>query len=380
MPKQPESHSKAAPPDGAKLPRIIIIESTALFQLGWQLEHVDFSDLLQWKDLLKFSIAVSHVSWLEFMRARYKQVDECISKERQLRSSLLKLGQGCTELKAIDDRLVELRRNLENLFQKKLSKLGVQVLPIAKLDLETLLHMSIENVAPFEEAAEKGFRDSLIMFSILEAIKGRPELNAMVVSADTLFVQGILAKQAEYRTALSVVGDLKKAVGYIGGFVDKAVRALRNKEKLEAKELLLKYRPEIEKAVGEIRELSYFDIPSALSGGHVERILSLRFNEVESATWKNRTENAATILFSLKCTLTVLVSPPIWEFLNARLQIGGGSTLLTPGNQDPKESQMEKTVFGTAEFAMKEGERGLIRLDIDTKLPMEDLVQLTASE
>jgi hypothetical protein len=360
-----------------KLPKVVILESTALFQLGSLFESVDFSDLQQWRKLLKFEIAVSQVSWLEFLRLRREQVAECINRVRQLRSSLGKLGQNDVELTPVEERLTDLDKNLVAFFEKKLSASEIQILPLAKPSLELLLQMAIENTPPFEQSGEKGFRDSLIMFSILDAIRNRPELNAIVVSNDALFTQGVLARQAEYATTVKVVSDLKKAVAYIDGSVDVVLRARRAEEKQEAKALLLQYLPEIEKAVNEIRELSYFDV--AHTGRTVERVLSLRFNDVDSATWKNRSENSATILFSLKCSLTVLVGPPIWDVLNSRYQIGGGSTLLTPRNTDPKEVQMEKAVYGIATFLGKEGERKLDHLQIDTSLPVEDLAELTAT-
>jgi len=366
---------------GSRMPRMVILESTALFQLGSLFEHVDFADLLEWKKLLKFDTAVSHASWLEFLRQRKTQVLECINKVQQLRSSLEKLGQDPTDLKAIEDRLGVLDKTLASVYEKKLSDLGIRILPLAKCDVERLLQMSIENVPPFERSREKGFRDSLIMFSILEAIKGRPDLNAFVVSEDKLFTKGILAKQSEYGTVVNVVEDIKKVNVHIVGLVDEAVRSLQSKQKQEATKLLLKYRPVIERAVQNIREFSTLEIPNTLFGGTVERILSFEFNDVNSATWKTRTENSATILFSLKCTLTALVGPPFWEFVNrTRYQVGGGSTMLTPTNQDPKETKMEKIVFGVAEFTKKNGDLELVRLRVDQSLPTEDLAQLMTTD
>ena len=151
---------------------------------------MDFAELLELKELLFFDIVVSRVSWLEFLRKRKTQVSECVAKIRQLRSSLEKLGQSPTELTAIYDRLRDFEKNLETIFEKKLSDVGIGILPLAKCDLEDLLRMAIENVPPFEESHEKGFRDSLIMFSILEAIKGVPEKNALLVSDDKLLTEG----------------------------------------------------------------------------------------------------------------------------------------------------------------------------------------------
>ena len=337
---------------GSRMSRIVILESTALFQLGSLFEDVDFADLLQLKKLLKFEIAVSLVSWMEFLRKRKVQVSDCIGRLRQLRSSLEKLGQSPDELNAIEARLIALEKNLTTVFEEKLASLGIIVLPLAKRDLEELLHMSIENLPPFEETHEKGFRDSLIMFSILETIKNHPERNALVVCADKRLGEGLLARQAEYGTVVNVFQDIGMANAHILGLVDEVLSARRTKEKQEAKELLLKYRLEIEKAVDSIREFSFFEIPSTPLGGPVERILSFKFNDVNAATWKTQTEKSATILFSLKCTLTALVGPPIWEFMNTRYQVGG-STVLTPTNRDSKEVKIEKIVFGVAEFVKK---------------------------
>ncbi|MGB8476650.1 MAG: PIN domain-containing protein, partial [Candidatus Acidiferrum sp.] len=267
------------------------------------------------------------------------------------------------ELLAIEDRVNDLAKNLAAVFEKKLASLGIGILPLARVDPELLLGMSIETIPPFEDSHEKGFRDSLIMFSILEAIKGQPEKNALLVTNDKLLTEGILASEKEYGTSINVVADTNTAVVYIVSLVDEVLRARRNKEKLEAKELLLKYRPEIETAVDSIREFSIWDLPSSLSGGSVERILSFTFNDINSATWKTRTENSATILFSLKCTLTAIVGQPLWELMNrTRYQVGGGITMLTPTNQEPKETTIEKVVFGVAEFVKNDGGLKLARL------------------
>src|SRR5260370_35170626 len=152
---------EAQPAPRPKMPRIVVIESTALFQLGFLFEHVDFADLLQLKKLLKFDIVVSRVSWMEFLRKRKAQVSDCIERIRRLRSSLEKLGQSPDELKAIEDRMTDLDKNLDAVFEKKLASLGVAILPLAKSYLENLLHMSIGNIPPLEDPNEMGFLDSL---------------------------------------------------------------------------------------------------------------------------------------------------------------------------------------------------------------------------
>ena len=348
------------------------------FQLGSQFEHVDFADLLELTKLVKFDIVVSRVSWLEFLRKRKIQTLECISKVRQLRASLEKLGQNGDELKAIEDRMANFEKNLEEVFEKKLSDLKIGTLKLVECRIEDLLKMSIENTPPFEESNEKGFRDSLIMFSILEAVKGRPDLNALVVSGDKLFAEGILSRQKEYGTSITVVEDLGSAVAHILTLVDEVLRNQRQKEKKEAKDLLLKNQSEIEKAVEKIREFSYLELMDSKLG-YIERVVSLKFKDVASATWKSRTEDSATILFALNCQLTVLVSAP-WGFLDTRYQVGGGQVITTGGTGKPEEKTIEKIVFGVAEFTKKNGDFQLVRLETDKSLPTEDLVKLISRE
>jgi len=370
-----------------KMPRLVILESTALFQLGSLFEQVDFENLLQLKRLLKFDIAVSQVSWLEFLRKRKTQVSECLGRIKQLRSSLDKLGQESDAVKPIEDRLVDLAKNLPHVFEAKLAELGIQTIPLAKPDVEHLLQMSMDNVPPFEESHEKGFRDSLIMFSILAAIKDRPEINAMLVSDDKLLAEAIQSRQNGYGTSVMVVEQIGDALKHILTLVDAALREKRAEERQEARELLLKYRSDLEKAVEKIREFSHFELIGLGGlggrtdlGGTFERVVSIIFKDVDSATWKTRTENDATVLFSLKYELTLLVGPNFFSGLNLRYQVGGGQVMKTVDRGKPEEKTIEKSLFGVAEFTKKNGEFQLVRLSTDQDLPIEDMVTLMKPE
>jgi hypothetical protein len=55
--------------------RKIIIESTALFQLGSRLQKPAPAKLLERRDYLKFDLLVSEVSWLEHPRQREKKIN-----------------------------------------------------------------------------------------------------------------------------------------------------------------------------------------------------------------------------------------------------------------------------------------------------------------
>jgi hypothetical protein len=84
-------------------PRIIFIESTALFQLGARLETVDLAKLIGVRDALGIRLCVSEVSWLEYVRHR----------KREIQSALQHLAQGHSGLVGYDQRFVELEHARE---------------------------------------------------------------------------------------------------------------------------------------------------------------------------------------------------------------------------------------------------------------------------
>lgn len=79
--------------------------------------------------------------------------------------------------------------------------------------------MSIERIPPFEQSkddkSEKGFRDALIMFTILDKIKGRPGDFSLVVTNDVLLTRGLNVHSDEFKTNITVVRNLDQAIVHI---------------------------------------------------------------------------------------------------------------------------------------------------------------------
>jgi hypothetical protein len=76
------------------------------------------------------------------------------------------------------------------LYEKKAREAKIQISKLPSIDVARLFRMSIERTSPFEgprvDKSEKGFRDALIMFTISEDIKRRPEDSSLVVTQDEL--------------------------------------------------------------------------------------------------------------------------------------------------------------------------------------------------
>ena len=366
----------------------VFIDSTALFQLGPRLETVDFARLLEFKSHLAIQLCVSEVSWREYLRQRREEIKTCIKRIRQSEIDLAKYGQTVAEFKAISTHVTGYLESLEAHFSEKASQLGLSILPLPPIDLNTLLRMSIDCTPPFERANEKGFRDSLIMFTILSTIQGRPGDNALLITGDQLLSQGCRGLVNEYQTCLNVVESFDEAVKVFESEITELYRQRLRQEGEAAKAELLKHRQQISERVREIRELTEADLGQGFaarlagrSPEQVHEVLSLSFTDVESALWKDKDKPASRILFKIRCDARVNVREPTdsSHFEYPKYTVGGGITLASyigPGMVT--EKTLPARFYGEAEFVSRDESWELKNLKIDRRPPEgEDLVMLS---
>lgn len=362
----------------AEWPQAVFADSNSLYSLGPQFEHVDFAKLLEAREYLGFDLLVPEVCWLEFLRQRRIEIDDCLQKNRKNTSLLRRLG---LETKQLDDSaklLGTFTEHLDEHFLNKATAAGIKVLPLPTIELNRLLKMAVDRVSPFQESGEKGFRDSLILFTCLEAIRGRPDLNALAITDDHKLGEALKQFAEEYETQIDVATNFAEALKLMLARADQWYRDKLRIEAAEAKRLLLKYRAEIERKIGEVTEFSRFELMgfSTADIGNVERVLSMGFKDVGSAIWKERTANGGRVLFSLKAELTLQTSEPSYNFFDTKFKIGGEK--YTPTFSPPilKEKIVEKSLYGEASFVKVGNELELTELRIDKFLPTEDLVRL----
>jgi hypothetical protein len=126
------------------------------------------------------------------------------------------------------------------------------------------MDMSIRRIAPFEESkqakSEKGFRDALIMFTILENIQGHPEYESLVITNDGLLEKGLYQHVSEFETALTVVPNVEAAVKHIDAGLSEWYKGRLLKESEQAKEMLSRYLDEITQQISRIREITDSDL------------------------------------------------------------------------------------------------------------------------
>jgi hypothetical protein len=384
--------------DSTNWPRKVFLESTALFQLGNKLQKPEFAKLTERREYLKFDLLVSEVSWAEYIRQRTDKMDALANEFQSFGTRLREWDQDPKHLQTSQSGLAEYRRDVHKLYAEKAKDAGIQLLKLPSIDVTRLFRMSIERIPPFEKSkedkTEKGFRDSLIMFTILENIQGRPEDHALVITEDQRLTEGLVSHAEQFKTELSVVPSLDEAVAYIEARVSTWYRDHLAKESEEAISMLTKYKQPIIEQVSKIRELTEADLGiggffGGLAGSKglafgetVERVNSLNLEEIKSAVWRDRNKPESRILFRIHCTAKVMTSggsnlSPFFAS-QSKFAVGGGKqevpSFLMPSyvRKEERERELPVSLYGEASFQRTEGDWKLVGVRVDTSQPGVD--------
>lgn len=382
--------------EGTGWPRKVFLESTVLFRLGPRLENLEFAELLERRDSLGFELMVAEVSWREYLRRREKEIRDCVAKIRQCRADLAKHDQEISELEQAEQGVSAHLRNIREHFAAKANSLQITIVPTPSIDVRALLEMSLTNDPPFEDSQsesgektkEKGLRDALIMLTVLDTIRDRPQDMALVITNDKRLTEAFDIQAPKHKTQVDAVVDLEAALIHIDARIDEWYRDRLRREADEAKSMLLRYREQIAQRVQQIRELTDWDLgqgPLAGLGGeereylHIQEPRSLDFDEVASALWKDNDQQKSRILFKIRCTAHVVATPQslvLWDPTN--FTVGGGKSFckLSDLAVTPVQKDVPVTLYGDAEFERVNGGWQLVTIKVDRSLPEPEWKEL----
>src|SRR5258708_1374257 len=383
-------------------PRKVFLESTALFQLGSKLQKPEFAKLNERREYLKFDLFVSEVSWAEYIRQRRDKLDAYDSDIKSISARFGEWDLNPENVKTMHAEVGEFRKSVGDLFAKRARESGIQILAVPDIDVRRLFQMSMDRVPPFEQSkddkTEKGFRDALIMFTILTNIKGHPEDFSLIVTNDGLMAKGLENHVDEFTTNLTIDPTLDDAIVHIDARVDAWYRDRLLKESEEAKTQLAKYTKEISEQVNAIRELTDFDLgvggffgllggPKSLEiGESIERVNSLKVDQIDSAVWSGKDKAESRILFRMRCTADVVTSASsaMFNFASpSRYVVGGGkqefSSFLTsfaPPTKQERERKFPVSLYGEAKLERTNGDWKLVSVKVDKSAGSEEMAAL----
>lgn len=125
---------------------------------------------------------------------------------------------------------------VEKLLREFLSHSNISIVATPRnIDIEKLVRMSVSKIRPFEEKGEKGFRDSVILFTIFEHAKNERNGPHLLVANDRVYQEPDVTTLAKkHHVKLLVAPSIQKAHSMLEEFLGDIA-----KEEIEAKNLPL---------------------------------------------------------------------------------------------------------------------------------------------
>ena len=104
--------------------------------------------------------------------------------------------------------------------------MGIEVIETPKnISIRQLVTMAAFKIRPFEDKREKGFRDTVILYTILEDAKKRNIKDCLFITEDKIFahedVQQIIKK---YRVNIDIADSLETATVLIKSVLDEKIK------------------------------------------------------------------------------------------------------------------------------------------------------------
>lgn len=182
----------------------------------------------------------------------------------------------------------DVERDVDKLVAEFLNSTEIEVIQIPNIPVESLVDMAVKKEAPFEEKKEKGFRDAVIMFTILDHMETNQISNATLISADRIFSHEAVLKRFESKGfRLSVAKTVVEAKEQRMKEVDEAISVYIDGMERELKVFLSSKRQQIFEFIHKNTRISesflrggLFQPKDDLLGTVIKKILAYRPKEV----------------------------------------------------------------------------------------------------
>lgn len=162
----------------------IYIDTNILIRLNYGDASVDFFELRGLLEGNSVSMYVPETVVKEFIQYRIRDAQSQVDKIKTASTKLARLlGRSPSAFETPND-LTETIKGMVNEF---IQAVGLEIIKTPDISLETLIDMAVQKEPPFEEKGEKGFRDSVIVFTIIDHMKNNDFSTAIFVSNDKIF-------------------------------------------------------------------------------------------------------------------------------------------------------------------------------------------------
>jgi hypothetical protein len=177
-------------PTGERLPPYtLFVDSNCLYTPNEvEIINLAFSDLFtELRSKCEIELAIPDIVASEILN---KKLDDCEAYLKEATSGLDRIAK-LTLIEPVRlPNIEDLRLNLKSRFDRRVESLGASIIPVPSvIDWTSLIEKAVSRRPPFSprsEKGEKGFKDALILETLIEVYKNSPGRVVVFVCADAL--------------------------------------------------------------------------------------------------------------------------------------------------------------------------------------------------
>jgi len=342
------------------LPEAVYFDTNVLRQLSSGVSNVDFIELRKQLDLISVGLFAPDVVVKEWIQHRAVEVADEIEN---IKKASRKLGRLLSQEPVKYEEPKDFETNLESEMKKYLDSIGIKLAPTPKnIEIEMLIEMAVKKEAPFEKPAEekgfaeKGFRDAIILFTIIEHMKNNKFRNAILLSADRIFTkEAVTTRLKNDGLNVLVAGNLADANGQMKKLIDTVVESFIERKEQAIKSFLVKESDQIFDYVlknAEVSERFLSERGGFFGLDHIERVLAVRPKGISKVSLGHTVRNEPspkdiqpiTISVSTEFDLLVREYGLPWFFNRPKFPISEPESFQKTRFRSPTPSLEQRTV------------------------------------
>lgn len=209
-----------------EFPAAIYFDTNIFRKIKKEFDSPEFQNLQKLCQELNISINVPEVVLQEWLfhhtseRAK-KFIDKINSSYEELKSYVVSTSDISVEINETEI-LLKSRKDLI----EKVNSSVINVLNTPKLEMDVLINRAVQKIRPFK-SEDKGFRDTIILFTILEHAKSYKRGEHLLITNDSDFYHEDVYKTArEHEVKLILIKTIPDAIDHLQSFLKKAYKAI----------------------------------------------------------------------------------------------------------------------------------------------------------
>lgn len=255
------------------LPQAVYFDTTALWRFPDGVSNVDFIELRDIAKKIGAGLFVPEIVVEELINQQEMVISEEIGK---LKDASEKLGNLLNREPLKYEEPKEIERTINKTIRDGLDSAGIKIIPtLSNVQLETLINMAVKKEAPFQKG-DKGFKDTIILFTIIEHLKSNQLSNAILVSNDHVFThKDVINRFRDNELLVIVKKNITEAKDQIKTQIDTAVRRWLEEKKQKIKSFLNTKKDEIFNYIRENAKISKFFLEFSLRDKNLPEVMEI---------------------------------------------------------------------------------------------------------